>query len=137
MLTDEEADSEGDPSRYQISFPDIQYEGSLAGAPVPFKAAKVARYLLWRRPGDARHLRHAERGRRLGREPETSAGHAGHGPQLARTQPATVPLPVARALQGDGRRRGRRVVRVPLAGRRDRGTIGTYEWRAGRQVVAL
>ena len=47
-------------------------------------------------------LRHAGRGRRLGREPERPAGHPGHGPQLARTQPAAVPLPVARALQGDG-----------------------------------
>ena len=47
-------------------------------------------------------LRHAGRGRRLGREPEGPAGHPGHRPQLARTQPAAVPLPVARALQGDG-----------------------------------
>ena len=28
--------------------------------------------------------------------------HPGHGPQLGRTQPATVPLPVARAVQGNG-----------------------------------
>ena len=34
---------------------------------------------------------------------------------LARPQPAAVPVPVARALQGHGRPRGRRVVRVPLA----------------------
>ena len=40
--------------------------------------------------------------------------HPGHRAELLRTQPAAVPLPVARALQGDGRRRGRRVVRVPL-----------------------
>jgi feruloyl esterase len=70
---------------------------------------------LWRRPRDARQLRHAERGRGLGREPEAPAGRPGHGPQLARAQPAAVPLPVARALQGLGRRRGRRVVRVPIA----------------------
>ena len=65
------------------------------------------------------------------------AGHPGHGPQLARTQPAAVPLPVARALQGDGRRRGRRVVRVPLAraaGLRAAVTASSCRATAGRRV---
>ena len=69
---------------------------------------------LWRRPGDARHLRRAPRDRRLGGEGERAAGHSGRRPKLARTQPPALPLPVARALQGDGRHRRRRLIRVPL-----------------------
>jgi len=51
---------------------------------------------------DGSFLPPPEWGRALGREPERPAGHPGHRTQLARTQPAAVPLPVARALQGDG-----------------------------------
>jgi len=45
-------------------------------------------------------------------------------PWLAWPQPAPVPLPLARALQGDGRRGGRRVLRVPLGGKGGGGLFG-------------